>query len=206
MAAQAGAGGCCAARRRQRGAWQVVRAEADFYDTLGVPRNADKKAIKSAYRCGLLVRAARCRTVLLVCWAKCSAARPALCCRQKARKFHPDVNKEPGAEETFKRISNAYEVLSDDQKRSIYDRCACWRSLCCVSLTNALHVVPCCLHGLSSKYGDLPGRPAVTMALANGLMIEALCAEQVRRGGPEGQHGWRRGRGHGRLQQPLRPV
>jgi DnaJ-class molecular chaperone len=28
-----------------------VRAEADFYDTLGVPKNADKKAIKSAYRC-----------------------------------------------------------------------------------------------------------------------------------------------------------
>ncbi|KAK9821578.1 hypothetical protein WJX81_006848 [Elliptochloris bilobata] len=88
---QAGTGGCCAARRRQRGTWQVVRAEADFYETLGVPRNADKKAIKSAYR-------------------------------QKARKFHPDVNKESGAEETFKRISNAYEVLSDDQKRSIYDR------------------------------------------------------------------------------------
>lgn len=42
--------------------------------------------------------------------------------RQKARKFHPDVNKEPGAEDTFKSISNAYEVLSDEQKRGIYDR------------------------------------------------------------------------------------
>lgn len=86
------------------------------------------------------------------------------CRRQKARKYHPDVNKEAGAEETFKQaglitivcpqrmysiglgffvlfgscengqcadvqcmavqISNAYEVLSDDQKKSIYDRCA----------------------------------------------------------------------------------
>ncbi|KAF8063844.1 TRN1 [Scenedesmus sp. PABB004] len=42
--------------------------------------------------------------------------------RQKARKFHPDVNKEPGAEETFKRIGEAYEVLSDDNKRAIYDK------------------------------------------------------------------------------------
>lgn len=42
--------------------------------------------------------------------------------RRLARKYHPDVNKETDAEAKFKEISNAYEVLSDDEKRSIYDR------------------------------------------------------------------------------------
>ncbi|KAK7389306.1 hypothetical protein VNO78_24186 [Psophocarpus tetragonolobus] len=41
--------------------------------------------------------------------------------RKLARSYHPDVNKEPDAEQKFKEISNAYEVLSDDEKRSIYD-------------------------------------------------------------------------------------
>ncbi|MBA0694341.1 hypothetical protein Goari_004652, partial [Gossypium aridum] len=36
--------------------------------------------------------------------------------------YHPDVNKEPGATEKFKEISAAYEVLSDDKKRALYDQ------------------------------------------------------------------------------------
>ncbi|AGY57199.1 molecular chaperone DnaJ [Gloeobacter kilaueensis] len=42
--------------------------------------------------------------------------------RKLARQYHPDVNKDPGAEDMFKEISRAYEVLSDDEKRARYDR------------------------------------------------------------------------------------
>src|ERR1700685_1774454 len=42
--------------------------------------------------------------------------------RQLARRYHPDVNKDPGAEERFKEISEAYDVLSDPDTRSRYDR------------------------------------------------------------------------------------
>jgi curved DNA-binding protein len=42
--------------------------------------------------------------------------------RRLARKYHPDVNKAPGAEDRFKQISEAYEVLRDDEKRARYDR------------------------------------------------------------------------------------
>ena len=42
--------------------------------------------------------------------------------RKKAMKFHPDVNKDAGAEDIMKELSEAYEVLSDDQKRAAYDR------------------------------------------------------------------------------------
>ncbi|HEV3282815.1 MAG TPA: DnaJ C-terminal domain-containing protein [Solirubrobacteraceae bacterium] len=42
--------------------------------------------------------------------------------RRLARKYHPDVNKEPGAEDRFKQISEAYEVLRDEEKRARYDR------------------------------------------------------------------------------------
>src|ERR1700730_17133234 len=49
--------------------------------------------------------------------------------RKLARKYHPDVNKEPGAEDRFKQISEAYEVLRDEEKRKRYDRLgANWKS------------------------------------------------------------------------------
>ncbi|MDP2795996.1 MAG: molecular chaperone DnaJ [Methanoregula sp.] len=62
----------------------------DYYDILGIPRNADDKEVKKAYR-------------------------------NLARKYHPDVCKEPGAEEKFKKINEAYSVLSDEQKKGQYD-------------------------------------------------------------------------------------
>jgi len=63
----------------------------DYYEILGVSRNADKEEIKKAYR-------------------------------RLARQYHPDVNKEAGAEERFKEINRAYEVLSEPETRARYDR------------------------------------------------------------------------------------
>ncbi|MGB8266029.1 MAG: molecular chaperone DnaJ [Candidatus Velthaea sp.] len=65
---------------------------ADYYDVLGVPRDADENQIKRAYR-------------------------------QLARVHHPDVAADKStAEHKFKEINEAYEVLSDPQKRANYDR------------------------------------------------------------------------------------
>lgn len=63
----------------------------DYYQILGVARDAGKEDIKKAYR-------------------------------RLARKYHPDVSKEIGAEEKFKEVNEANEVLSDAEKRAAYDQ------------------------------------------------------------------------------------
>ena len=63
----------------------------DYYEILGIPRNASNDEIKAAFR-------------------------------KLARQYHPDVNKEDGAEEKFKELNEAYGVLSDSEKRARYDR------------------------------------------------------------------------------------
>lgn len=69
-----------------------MAAQRDYYEVLGVPRDADPKAIKAAYR-------------------------------KLALKYHPDRNPDDAsAEERFKEAAEAYEVLSDTQKRALYDR------------------------------------------------------------------------------------
>lgn len=70
----------------------VTLAKRDYYEVLGVEKSADDASIKKAYR-------------------------------QLAKKLHPDVN--PGdksAEEKFKEVNEAYQVLSDPQKRAAYDQ------------------------------------------------------------------------------------
>jgi len=63
----------------------------DYYEVMGVPRDAKPDDIKRAYR-------------------------------RLARKYHPDVSKEPDAEARFKEVGEAYEVLKDAEKRAAYDQ------------------------------------------------------------------------------------
>lgn len=63
----------------------------DFYEILGVSRDADAAAVKRAYR-------------------------------KLAMQYHPDRNREDGAEERFKEVTQAYEILRDTEKRATYDR------------------------------------------------------------------------------------
>ena len=68
-----------------------MATKKDYYETLGVPKDASQEDIKKAYR-------------------------------NLAKKYHPDVSKEPNANEKFAEIQVAYDCLSDPEKRSNYDR------------------------------------------------------------------------------------
>jgi molecular chaperone DnaJ len=68
----------------------MAEARRDYYEVLGIPPDADARAIKDAFR-------------------------------KLALQYHPDRNKSPGAEERFKEIAEAYAVLSDPEKRAVYD-------------------------------------------------------------------------------------
>ncbi len=75
----------------------MALAYKDYYEVLGVPRDADQDAIRRAYR-------------------------------KLARTYHPDLNSDSDAEDRFKELGEAYEVLSDADKRERYDRLgANWR-------------------------------------------------------------------------------
>jgi curved DNA-binding protein len=63
----------------------------DYYEVMGVARDASQEVIKRAYR-------------------------------RLARKYHPDVSKEPEAEAKFKELQEAYEVLKDPEKRALYNQ------------------------------------------------------------------------------------
>ncbi|MEO8966855.1 MAG: DnaJ C-terminal domain-containing protein [Solirubrobacteraceae bacterium] len=75
----------------------MALAYTDYYEVLGVPRDADQDAIRRAYR-------------------------------KLARRYHPDLNSDGDAEDRFKELGEAHEVLSDPEKRERYDRLgADWR-------------------------------------------------------------------------------
>lgn len=63
----------------------------EYYDRLGVSKDASQEEIKKAYR-------------------------------KMSKKYHPDINKEPGAEEKYKEVQEAYDTLGDEQKRAAYDQ------------------------------------------------------------------------------------
>ena len=50
--------------------------------------------------------------------------------RSLAKKYHPDINKEPGAEEKFKEINEAYDTLSDPDKKARYDQYVSFGAYC----------------------------------------------------------------------------
>ena len=69
----------------------MAESKRDYYEVLGVSKNATKDEIRSAYR-------------------------------KLAKQYHPDLNHSPDAPKKFEEVQEAYDVLSDDEKRQRYDQ------------------------------------------------------------------------------------
>lgn len=79
--------------------------------------------------------------------------------QQKARKLHPDVNKAPDAEEKFKEVSEAYAVLSDEQKRARYDAMRSGNSFAGYGAASAQNPYAGARAARGSYYGGFGGFP-----------------------------------------------
>lgn len=113
----------------------------DYYEILGISRDADKEEVKQAFR-------------------------------RLARKYHPDVNKEAGAEERFKEINRAYEVLSDPENRARYDR------------FGEAGVGSAAGAGGYQDFGDMGGIADIFESFFSGFAGGAPGGQTRRRGGP----------------------
>src|SRR6476619_974757 len=105
----------------------MATTERDFYQVLGVERNASDADIKRAFR-------------------------------KLAQQWHPDVNTDPAAQGRFKEINEAYQVLSDPQRRQTYD-----------------------MFGRAGLGGEGARPPAPTFATTSGSLSMRLCGPPRRR-------------------------
>ncbi len=113
------------------GHWDDAMEYRDYYATLGVPRDASQADIKKAFR-------------------------------KAARTHHPDVNKDvPEAEARFKELNEAYDVLSDPEKRKLYDQL-----------------------GATGIHTSVAGRRGATRSRASGVGPRAVASGSSTRGTP----------------------
>lgn len=124
-----------------------MAASSDYYETLGVKRDATPEQIKAAYR-------------------------------RLARQLHPDVNKAPDAAQRFARVQEAYDALSDPQKRRHYDE---WGTTEPGFAGAAADSGP---RRATYTWSNIGGRPGVGVGGFPGGDVESIFEEFFGQGGP----------------------